>query len=516
MKKSVRKIFHHLITNIDTGVYKPGEPLPTVKTISRTTHVYINAVCEALQLLKQHGILHGKPGHPYTPVVEQVDPNHRINELAGESDTAAAAGWSKWRRIADEMHASILSTTRDADNFPSLKELQITYHANYATIKKALEYLRTNGVLCTRGRNYAVVRPAYARQFKKIRLITFTPVTRQLSLSGLNEDYVRLLETECSQAQLKLDIIGFTYAGEYFFTHDRDTLLSGIEDDESVVGYIYLITNINEWHVEILKVLSHVKKPCAYIDVTGKVGISKNLKRRNVRLFTVALSPRPARTVGHYLLGRNHRTIAYISPFHKAIWSQNRLFGFQDVFDKAGVPDGVRAIVNENSPVVFEVKQTASHKKSNWKQMRRYYAHWRNKLPQFYCESLDYIFDFYLPMRVLPKQEFDYSLQALFDAALNLEGCTAWVAANDEIAIAALQYLRRKGIIVPGDVSVIGFDDTREAMNEGVTSFNFNMRAVSRLSVAFLMNTQSVKAGSRSIEVEGHLVERMTVADAPQ
>ncbi|MHA6523363.1 LacI family DNA-binding transcriptional regulator [Tessaracoccus sp. G1721] len=67
--------------------------------------------------------------------------------------------------------------------------------------------------------------------------------------------------------------------------------------------------------------------------------------------------------------------------------------------------------------------------------------------------------------------EGDWSAQSGFDAMENLDAdvgimsseITAVVAANDSMALGAMHWLRRNGLSVPGDVSVVGYDGVPDA-----------------------------------------------------
>ena len=60
----------------------------------------------------------------------------------------------------------------------------------------------------------------------------------------------------------------------------------------------------------------------------------------------------------------------------------------------------------------------------------------------------------------------DWSASSAYDAVLRsdeLAGATAWVCANDQMAIGTMAALRDRGLDVPGSASVVGIDDIPEA-----------------------------------------------------
>lgn len=67
---------------------------------------------------------------------------------------------------------------------------------------------------------------------------------------------------------------------------------------------------------------------------------------------------------------------------------------------------------------------------------------------------------------VPPIVRGDWSAGSGYEAGLWLaeqEGCTAVFTSNDHMALGVLRAFREKGMAVPGDISVVGFDDVPEA-----------------------------------------------------
>jgi DNA-binding LacI/PurR family transcriptional regulator len=68
--------------------------------------------------------------------------------------------------------------------------------------------------------------------------------------------------------------------------------------------------------------------------------------------------------------------------------------------------------------------------------------------------------------KVPPIVRGDWSAGSGYEAGLWLaeqEGCTAVFTANDHMALGVLRAFREKGISVPGDISLVGFDDVPES-----------------------------------------------------
>jgi hypothetical protein len=100
----------------------------------------------------------------------------------------------------------------------------------------------------------------------------------------------------------------------------------------------------------------------------------------------------------------------------------------------------------------------------------------------------------------------------LFEKAINDYDITAWVAAYDEIGYLAIRFLESHAIEIPGQISVIGFDDLPESQVEHLTSYNFNFESASYRILSFLLNPPSFATPGSVIEydIEGLVIERMT------
>ncbi len=120
-------------------------------------------------------------------------------------------------------------------------------------------------------------------------------------------------------------------------------------------------------------------------------------------------------------------------------------------------------------------------------------------------------------VEVLQLEAISIVLTPLFDQALQDPEITAWVGSSDVHALDALDYLRRKHIAVPGEISVIGFDDVIDASVKNLTSYNFNSQAVIQAMIRHIFNRPGhlKQTEPQIVEIEGFLVERRTTCKFP-
>ncbi|MGD9737956.1 MAG: LacI family DNA-binding transcriptional regulator [Bauldia sp.] len=96
------------------------------------------------------------------------------------------------------------------------------------------------------------------------------------------------------------------------------------------------------------------------------------------------------------------------------------------------------------------------------------------------------------------------------------EDFTALFAANDEMALGAVNELRALGLRVPEDVSVVGFDDVvyAESCDPPLTTIRQPRRAIGSESMRMMIALLSGEGMPRQIEAAVELIERASTARA--
>lgn len=89
---------------------------------------------------------------------------------------------------------------------------------------------------------------------------------------------------------------------------------------------------------------------------------------------------------------------------------------------------------------------------------------------------------------------------------------TAVVTTSDTMAVAALQVARQRGLLVPADLSVIGFDDAPEAERWNLTTIRQPMVEKGRLAAAMLFDMLSDDTEPADVSLPTDLVIRGTTS----
>ena len=87
---------------------------------------------------------------------------------------------------------------------------------------------------------------------------------------------------------------------------------------------------------------------------------------------------------------------------------------------------------------------------------------------------------------------------------------TTWVTPNDVLSISAVEFLRSRGVEVPRQKAVIGFDDSTYAYEYGVTSYNFDLIGITRDIFSYILNPShsEFRSQQRKKECRGFIIER--------
>jgi DNA-binding LacI/PurR family transcriptional regulator len=254
--------------------------------------------------------------------------------------------------------------------------------------------------------------------------------------------------------------------------------------------------------------------------------------------------------MARHLIGLGHRSLAYLSAAHKFSWSQERLEGIRKQCSCAGLEHAVVPVVTDEMDVAYQhilalsgfpdavirkvtsIGASKSQAKSLYNAYLKFKKEWTPR--QFASRDIrDFQRNFaFLISPLKEKMSEDFldgvysafivtavrrmaamSLTPLFQQALNNQAVTAWICASDDVALAALSFLKDHRIAVPGSLSVAGFDDrSYESLEHRLTTFDFNVSGAVHNMLNFIARPPRSRGPyrHRAIEVEGMVIERGT------
>jgi DNA-binding LacI/PurR family transcriptional regulator len=122
------------------------------------------------------------------------------------------------------------------------------------------------------------------------------------------------------------------------------------------------------------------------------------------------------------------------------------------------------------------------------------------------------------PTRLVERTMFSLEGGQAAASRLIRAGATGIVCASDPLALGAIRAVRRAGLTVPGDVSVVGFDDSAfmNCTDPPLTTVRQPIEAIGRAAVAML--TGQMEGSAVPVEeliFEPELVVRGSTGPAP-
>jgi DNA-binding LacI/PurR family transcriptional regulator len=256
----------------------------------------------------------------------------------------------------------------------------------------------------------------------------------------------------------------------------------------------------------VLRSITRSGKPLAFLDEIGalkRAPLPADLA--TVRAFEMATSTGGGQVVGRYLYNLGHRRVAALCGSPGA-FGRERALGLASAMRTAGVSDAVHILESTSRRSLDEPRVTI-------------------RLSTNLGAAVDKRLNGAIPSIFIAEQKIHLALavrrelqrplhQPLFERALAMPGVSAWVTDTDAFALDALSFLAGRGVRVPQDLSVVGFDDSLEAAFYRLSSYNFNGAAVTDAMLAYLLKPGRAVGQSRAPEIEGYVTERATTGKA--
>jgi DNA-binding GntR family transcriptional regulator len=476
--------------------------LPPIRDMARDAGVSHGIMNNAVARLAEEGSLLVSRSRGVT-IAQQDRPE----------STAAPSG-RRWQRLRRQIQAD-LAAGRFGFNvsLPQSKQLQHRYGISPLTLRRALRSMVADGVIESHARGY---RPClHASSSSQNRIALFTRGT----VAGTLEDFtnrvhnsVRFLEQECLAHGLLLQPYTCYFAMPMTMKFiGQDAGGAAERDLDACLGFMIWPTVLHETFLQDLlyRVTNRDKPLAVFWDDGSPERVPLQIPARRMRHFRTQDSFEAGRTVGLYLLRLGHCRVRCFSAVQRQDWTSERIAGIRRAYADAGMGDAVRAIsadipdVNPDAaegtwaqPVVELSRSTLSAMAAVLSLQPRETT--RNALPNMLVN--------------LSWQELLLSrLVRAFDDTLADRRTTAWVGLDDNIASLCLNYLHGKRVDVPREISVVGFDDSAQAMFNGLSSYSFNGAAAMHAMVDYLVAPR--QSGARVatdtvISVSGFVHER--------
>ncbi len=441
---------------------------------------------------------------------------------ARHTQTAAAAHTTRANRIADAVTAQILSFEyRPGSTLPSYKLLCDTYHTSYRTMRKVMRTLTSRGLVVPHGRRFRV--RSITREATRSTVVVIASTDNMdviASLSPRMPELWHALSRECFDRNVRIELYGRLKAmGEAPWSEGSRVPLTVKDRDRMILGYIVLTLGSAMPRLrELLHLLEQTGRRVAVVHENAQLALADVAAparhSRSVRVFEAASTGRCGTDVGHYLIRRGHRRVAmFYMPLLDMRWRKRRE-GVERAFRDAGY-DGV---VEPFCPPGIETARDLSQRQATYvdstvlSELTGKIAALYEPARGSYESSLKPpgIGDHLLRGAMLPAL-----MLPVFERALARDDISAWVGANDEFALLALSFARKKGVSLPERLSIVGFDNSHTAIGQSLSSYDFNTPALVHRAVGYLAGDEAVESHDDAVvEIPGRVIERSSSGPA--
>jgi DNA-binding GntR family transcriptional regulator len=498
--RKIQDVIAAINGSIADGRYHRGSALPPMRQLAGELGVSYVTLWKAVRMMQKQGVLSSTPRQATMVVDPSAKPESFSSINPAESKKEAVSAPHGVRRIKELIERDIAEGAYErGSKLPLVKQFKSRYGAAYRTISEALRQLHHEGLIKPYGKGYEVPRLSCLDTKAAICLCADRKYIDQYVTGFISgHDYLHLMELQGSRQFVKILFGGCTYADGRAVPENPATLFPApSKSGGAILGYVYKMNTPGEENETMFSLFRQQRAPVSILDEQGGVDYRKLLGGSPLfRIFPVGTSLLPGKIMGRYLLGLGHRSIAYISPYEKASWSIMRLAGLREVFERAGNGGGIKECIAYIEPGGEEGHTIAAGGIRSRKPDRE----------QVLREQFDY-----------NKKIFRRHCANMFSRALSDKSITAWVAANDWVALKAIEFLRKKHIRMPEQISLVSFDDSQSAIAYKLTSYNLNVLSIVNAALSHILDysVRPKKKGPDCVEIEGIIVERESSGRAP-
>jgi DNA-binding LacI/PurR family transcriptional regulator/DNA-binding transcriptional regulator YhcF (GntR family) len=535
----IQLAYNVMKTRLTTGAWSPGERMPPLEELAVLCGVSRGTAWKALKLLQKESLLHTK---------------QRGAIIAGPADAAPvehSAQGLLWERIKTRLGKEILAGTFNEQFLPPVSKLARRYGVTAHTASKSLIGLVSEGLLVADGLKYRVPRTGKQGYQPQFVLISSGARERGIFISDLRtQSIVESFERECSRLNRSYRSVGYNlYSPTALVDIERY-----LKETHETAGYILNIwrpwsqTQWTRW-LDLLHVLIARNTPLVVIDQAGDLVLPRTLTGSPCfRVLRIA-SIRAGVMVADFLYKRGHKKITYVTPYFNLEWSRSRYEGLCAYFKRYGEsPGGVEhftlseladtndlrlALMGLSKPeieLLYGGSRTREETESLKSALDRVAAmnlpglFVRDPIAQTLRELVKSILkqirtghNLATCMATLATVETQIDEQAmrlyLRPFLLNIlkkSAGTAWVCSEERTALNALHFLKTHGKKVPQEISVLGFDNWKDAYEQNLSTYDFNMDGIVKQALLMIMDKKTLKATPVISEVDGYVVERGT------
>jgi DNA-binding transcriptional regulator YhcF (GntR family) len=483
--------------------------LPPVRTLAKQCKCSLSTAVAAIRRLAAEG---------YVNPVRRV--GTRIIAIPQTTATTRAPSpppMTLFQHLLDDLLCGSFDTP--AERLPPIKQLMARYGAGRVRIERSLRELRDSGWIRSDGKSFR--RRSPGRSSGSLALHLLIVGDNQGVIGGFAPHRIAVVRSVEEQCRLKgllfrPHIIARDF-GRPKLAAKISRALAAATADPSCAGFI-----VNLMHMTP----ALIKDACGLLtgrdlrvallnDSDDPAAAAPGTVPAHWRRFTMTVSDVCGYAVGRYLLQRGDRCAAFVLGTHpsQATWANARLAGLRRAFADAGAPEGVvlvapelpAAEISQSPPILDKLSRLLDDESGT------------DYVPQAGTPAYRLFTNEFVDLLGSHRyrQSIRQAIEPALDRALAAATVTALVAANDFTASVALDLLHRRGVQVPGELAVVAFDNSELALEQRISSYDFNAAGMAALMVSSIVDPAGVRTSrgnQQDIELEGFVMERATSA----
>jgi len=469
---------------------EPGERLPGAEQLAAAVNVAPATMLHALHDLCDAGILIARARSGMYKA--------RLSTTSGSSQSCSTVPAKRrgrspdltLQRLARDILAGRIAAHAD---LPPMKDLRTRYGVSRNTMLRALHALERDGWLEGAGRWWRTAELRSRAAGATILLIA-RGATGGAAEFPLAQDHIRYLQRECAAACVHLRLLPLVPGRDP--VAEVDALLRRSSGATMVLGVLVWALNIPAEELSrILGACESLPVPTGVFDEADRdILVSRRTAGSRLRAFRTASGERAGYEAGKMLAALGHTRIAFLSDRHNASHSQRRLEGLMRAVEDAGG----EAVI----PFVADDVGRERLKQRSGPQPATNASAGAGESPGVFSRLAGL---FHPDVVLMLRYRL---LRSLAEAGLRRGDFTAWVGHNDLAACCCMDVLAERGAKVPGDMSVVGFDDTPAALDYDLTSYDFGGQAAFHAAVTYLLRPDTMRDIGPVYEAPGHMVVR--------
>jgi len=225
--------------------------------------------------------------------------------------------------------------------------------------------------------------------------------------------------------------------------------------------------------------------------------------------------------VGSFLLAMGHRNVAFFAGNPGTTWSVNRYRGIKKVFESTSAH---ATVTSYDIPSLANQMKLFKWETPEIKRFRQSMEPLAQEMRQFgvlHNLSERQVYQIYEPLfHSIRNARFANQLAQVYENVIaeivDKKEISAIVCDSDRMAAVALKLLKLQRQNVPKDISLIGFDDSYDALVDNISSYNFNNREQISCVLNWLLHPEQPSKATlarKRFESVGSITRRGSVAD---